>query len=265
VSVTVEDPATWLRLSLFVAILLVLLAFERVLPLRTAPPVPGRLATNLGFGALSAVLVGLLTPLGAAAAAHWAMQNSFGLLHWLGVTGMLAGLLGLVLLDCAIYWQHRIMHMVPLLWRLHLTHHTDPAIDVTSGVRFHPGEAVFSMLFQAGVAVLLGVRADVVLLFAIVLNAASLFEHSNIALHYKVERRLRWLIVTPAMHIVHHSRADGDTNTNFGFCLSLWDRVFGSYRPRSEAALDPPGLSAYDSASEQRFTRLLGLPFRERV
>ena len=141
----------------------------------------------------------------------------------------------MVWLDLAIYFQHRLFHAVPVLWRLHRVHHTDPEVDVTTGVRFHPVEMLLSVGFKAGAVAVLGPPVVAVILFEVVLNAGSLFSHANLRLPAVVDRPLRAVLVTPDMHRVHHSADPTETNTNFGFTLSWWDRLFGTYRrqPRS--------------------------------
>jgi sterol desaturase/sphingolipid hydroxylase (fatty acid hydroxylase superfamily) len=138
-----------------------------------------------------------------------------------------------ILLDMAIYWQHRILHMHPLLWRLHRTHHRDEAMDLTTGVRFHPGEIAVSALWKAAAVVAVGASPVAVIVFETILTSASLWEHANIRLSERTDRRLRHLLVTPAMHLVHHGRDGDDMRTNFGFSTSLWDRLFNSYRQQA--------------------------------
>lgn len=207
-----------------------LMQLEWLLPARHARR-GRRWLYNLGLGGFNTLLALLLAPVGAFAAAHFAREGGFGLLNMLAVPGWAGVALTLVVMDAAIYWQHRAMHRFAPLWRLHRLHHADTSIDVTSGVRFHPAEIAVSLVYQAAIVLLLGAPPAGVLAFATLLTVASLFEHSDIRLPPRIERPLRWLLVTPQMHLVHHGAEGGDLHHNFGFCLSLWDRLWGSYRP----------------------------------
>ncbi|RMH50584.1 MAG: sterol desaturase family protein [Zetaproteobacteria bacterium] len=182
---------------------------------------------NFALLALDVLLLRLLFPLGAAGfAALW----PWGLLHMVPLPGWLAGLLAVVLLDLVIYWQHRLFHRLPLLWRLHRVHHTDPRLDVSSALRFHPLEILLSMAIKVAAIALIGAGATAVLCFEVLLNGMAMFNHGNIALPGRIERSLRRWLVTPDMHRIHHSVVAGEYNSNFGFNLSCWDRLFGSYR-----------------------------------
>jgi sterol desaturase/sphingolipid hydroxylase (fatty acid hydroxylase superfamily) len=152
-----------------------------------------------------------------------------------GLSDPAAGVLCMVALDLVIYGQHALFHRVPLLWRLHRMHHTDLDVDVTTGARFHPAEILLSMLIKMSAVALLGAPAWSVVAFEVLLNATSLFNHSNVGLPAPVDRMLRLLLVTPDMHRVHHSVVIGETNSNFGFSLSWWDRIFGTYRREPSA------------------------------
>jgi sterol desaturase/sphingolipid hydroxylase (fatty acid hydroxylase superfamily) len=170
------------------------------------------------------------------------------------------------MLDCLIYWQHRVFHLVPLLWRLHRVHHADPHLDASTGLRFHPIEIALSLLVKTAGILLLGVPVEAVLLFEIILNASSIFNHSNIKLPDWLEWPLRKLIVTQAMHRIHHSQVVKETNSNFGFNLSVWDRLFGSYRQQAKAGDDGLilGLKEYSSeASNTGIGTVLMMPFRK--
>jgi sterol desaturase/sphingolipid hydroxylase (fatty acid hydroxylase superfamily) len=172
--------------------------------------------------------------------------------------------MGVIVLDLVIYAQHVVFHHVPWLWRLHRMHHADLDIDVTTGVRFHPLEILLSLAIKMAAAVALGVPAEAVVIFEVLLNATSMFNHSNIALPPRLERVVRWFVVTPQMHQVHHSIAREETDSNFGFNLPWWDRLFGTYRtaPKAGAALTI-GLPIFRDIAELRFWRLLAQPFRD--
>ena len=176
----------------------------------------------------------------------------------------LAILVAIVLLDLIIFAQHRLFHAVPLLWRLHRMHHADLEIDVTTGFRFHPGEIVLSMVIKLGAVAVLGAPALGVMIFEILLNATSLFNHSNIRLPAAVDGRLRRILVTPDMHRVHHSIVARETNSNFGFNLPWWDRLFGTYRAQPAAGHEAMtiGLTLFRDPSELRLDRILMQPLR---
>ena len=194
-----------------------------------------------------------------------AEAQGIGLLRWLGAPGWLAVPASVALLDLAIYLQHRVFHAVPWLWRLHRVHHADLELDATTGLRFHPIEILLSMAIKIGVVVALGAPALAVLIFEVLLNAGSLFSHANIALPRRLEGWLRALIVTPEMHRVHHSVVRAETDSNFGFCLSWWDRLLGTYRAAPAAGLDgmTVGIGAFRDPAELRLDRLLTQPFRD--
>ena len=171
-----------------------------------------------------------------------------------------------VALDCTIYLQHVLFHAVPGLWRLHRMHHADPEMDVTTGTRFHPIEVALSMAIKFAAIVALGAPPLAVFVFELLLNATSMFNHSNIRLPAAVDRILRWLVVTPDMHRVHHSVRARETNSNFGFCLPWWDRLFGTYRdqPLGGHRSMTLGITRFRALSEQRLDRLLLQPFQGR-
>jgi sterol desaturase/sphingolipid hydroxylase (fatty acid hydroxylase superfamily) len=198
-------------------------------------------------------------------AVGWALQlkaHGWGLFNQLAWSGWLEWALAVLLLDMAIYWQHRIFHAVPAFWRLHRMHHSDLDFDASTGVRFHPLEILLSMLIKLAVVTLLGADALAVLVFEILLNATSLFEHANLRIPGAVDRRLRLLLVTPDMHRVHHSIHGDEYNRNFGFNFPWWDRLFASYRaqPRDGHVGMTIGLRQFRSAPEQRLDRLLLQP-----
>lgn len=219
-----------IRLSAFLAVLLLMLLWEWRKPFRkTTLGRKQRWPANLSIVVLNTLLVRVLIPAGAVGAALWAQEQQWGLLAQFELPWWLVTLLAVVVLDIAIYWQHRIFHQVPWLWRMHRVHHVDQDIDVTTGLRFHPLEILLSMLIKIGVVVALGAPAEAVILFEIILSATSIFNHANVTLPKGLERPVRAIIVTPAMHRIHHSQRPEETNSNYGFNLSCWDRVFGSY------------------------------------
>jgi sterol desaturase/sphingolipid hydroxylase (fatty acid hydroxylase superfamily) len=204
---------------------------------RQRPAVRGqRWLFNLGLGLINGLMVRLIGVVGPLALAVWADTAGVGLLNWLSLPGWLAFVVTIILMDMAVYWQHRAFHAVPLLWRLHRLHHADRAMDVTTGVRFHPGEIALSFLWKAVVVVALGAPPEAVIVFEVLLTLASLWEHSDVRLPARMDGLLRHVIVTPAMHLVHHMDGPDDTERNFGFFLSVWDRWFGSYRAAPKGA-----------------------------
>jgi sterol desaturase/sphingolipid hydroxylase (fatty acid hydroxylase superfamily) len=238
-----------------------LLAPRRAWSVGRAPRWPG----NLGILLLDAALVRLLFPVAAVGVAAIAAQRGWGLLNITPWPPVLEGLLGFLALDLAIYAQHVAFHKVPLLWRLHRMHHADLDIDVTTGLRFHPIEIVLSMLFKMAVVVLVGVPAFGVIAFEVVLNATSMFNHSNAAMPRWLDRVVRLLMVTPDMHRVHHSVLRRETDSNFGFNLPWWDRLFDTYRAEPEAGHQGMtiGLPIFRNSGELRLDRLITQPFRD--
>ncbi len=194
-----------------------------------------RWPSNLGILAVDIVAVRLLVPTAAVGVALTASDRGWGLFSLAGVPSWAAILFGVIALDLVIYVQHCVFHHVPLLWRLHRMHHADLDIDVSTGVRFHPLEILISLAIKIAAVVVLGVPAVAVLIFEVLLNATSMFNHSNIALPPRFEPIARWFIVTPQMHQVHHSIERAETDSNFGFNLPWWDRLFGTYRAEPAA------------------------------
>jgi sterol desaturase/sphingolipid hydroxylase (fatty acid hydroxylase superfamily) len=219
---------------------------------------------NLGILAVDIVAVRVLVPTAAVGVALIAAQHGWGLLNWLGLPAWAAAIAGVVGLDLVIYAQHVTFHHVPVLWRLHRMHHADLDIDVTTGVRFHPLEILLSLAIKMAAVVALGVPAVAVLIFEVLLNATSMFNHGNVALPPWADRIARWIVVTPQMHQVHHSIDRAETDSNFGFNLPWWDRLFGTYRARPAAGEQGVtiGLPIFRNAAELQIVRLLTQPFR---
>jgi len=219
---------------------------------------------NLGIAIIDALALRILIPTAAVGAALFAAGNGWGLFHSLNLRLSLASLLGFLALDLAIYAQHVAFHKVPLLWRLHRMHHADLDIDVTTGVRFHPFEILISMLIKIAVVLALGIAPIAVFVFEVVLNATSMFNHANVSMPSWLDRALRLIVVTPDMHRVHHSIFARETDSNFGFNLPWWDRLFGTYRAAPEAGQlgMTIGLPSFRDRGELRLDRLLTQPFR---
>ena len=223
-----------------------------------------RWAGNLGILLVDVVAVRILIPTAAVGAALFAAGRGWGLLHLAGWRLSVVALIGFLVLDLVIYAQHVLFHKVPWLWRLHRMHHADLDIDVTTGGRFHPFEVLISMLIKIATVVAFGIPVVAVLLFEVVLNATSMFNHANVAMPPALDRILRLIVVTPDMHRVHHSVLRRETDSNFGFNLPWWDRLFGTYRAQPEAghAGMTIGLPVFRDPGELRIDRLLTQPFR---
>jgi sterol desaturase/sphingolipid hydroxylase (fatty acid hydroxylase superfamily) len=213
---------------------------------------------------LDTLLTRIVAPAGAVGFALFAEARGWGLFNVITWPAWLELLLALLVLDLAIYLQHRVFHYVPVLWRLHRMHHADLDVDVTTGARFHPIEILLSLGIKFFVIVPLGAPPLAVLLFEIVLNVTSMFNHSNVLMPPAIERLLRWLVVTPDMHRVHHSILRRETDSNFGFNFPWWDRLFRTYRPQPEAGHETMmlGIEQFRDPKELRLDRMLAQPFR---
>ncbi|WP_137123635.1 sterol desaturase family protein [Roseomonas sp. HF4] len=257
-----QEPV--IRLSAFAAVLLAMALLEHAFPRRPQRLAWRRWPSNLGLVALSSVLLRLVAPAGAVGVALWAESQGLGLFRWLDAPFWAAAPMAVLLLDLIIYLQHRVFHAVPVLWRLHRVHHADPELDASSGLRFHPVEILLSLGIKAVAVMALGAPAEAVLAFEVLLNATAMFSHANLALPAWVDRPLRWVLVTPDMHRVHHSEIERETNSDFGFCLSVWDRIFGTYiaEPAKGQLGMVIGIDGFRADREQRIDRLLVQPFK---
>jgi sterol desaturase/sphingolipid hydroxylase (fatty acid hydroxylase superfamily) len=254
-----------LRFSIFATVFAALAAAEMIWPLRAVSGRAQRWACNLGMQVLNTILLRLsflVVPALPVLAAFFAEQNGWGLLPILGLTGAAGAVGAFIVLDAAVYGQHVAMHKIPVLWRLHRVHHADPEFDVTTGLRFHPLEIAISQVWKIAVIFALGAPAIAVLIFEIALNAGSMFTHANVGLG-AADRFVRAVIVTPDMHRVHHSIAPHETDSNYGFNLSVWDRAFGTYREAAagDPATMPIGLGSFRGAEPTRLPWLLAFPF----
>jgi sterol desaturase/sphingolipid hydroxylase (fatty acid hydroxylase superfamily) len=258
---TVESLAQS-RYIIVAVTLAVLWAVESVAPMFTGRQRRlSHIATNLALAGLNA-LIGLGFAFAILGVTEWARAHSFGLLNLVPLPGWLHWLGAIVLFDCWQYWWHRFNHRVPFLWRFHAVHHADAEMDASSGVRFHTGEIVLSFLVRLAVLPLLGVTLPELLLYETLSLPVILFHHSNLRISEGADRWLRWLIVTPRMHYVHHSRWQPETDSNYTSLLSVWDRLFGSFRLRDKPSEISLGLDDYEEREWRRLPGLLAAPFR---
>jgi sterol desaturase/sphingolipid hydroxylase (fatty acid hydroxylase superfamily) len=252
------------RLGCFAGVLILLAILESFAPRRKPPRDKlARWTNHLGLAAINTIAARLLLPLSAIAAALIAEERGWGLLHFVSIPEWLAVLLAVVALDLAIYGQHVLFHAMPFLWRLHMVHHADRELDASTGLRFHTLEIVVSLLIKSAAVIVLGAPALAVVIFEVLLNATSLFNHANLNLPTWLDRLLRLVLVTPDMHRIHHSVYKPETDSNFGFNLPWWDYLFGTYRaqpmePHTRMRL---GLFQFLESPVGRLTWMLQAPF----
>ena len=256
-----------IRLAAFFGVFAAVAVWEIAVPCRDLTiRKPVRWGRNLGLLALDTVAVRLVLPAGAVGAALLAADRGWGVFNVLATPEWLAVLACVVVLDFVVWLQHVVFHAVPALWRLHMVHHADLDFDVTTGTRFHPIEILLSMLIKIAMVVVLGAPALAVLIFEVLLNATAMFNHGNVSLPRWIDTPLRWLIVTPDMHRVHHSVKRAECNSNFGFNLPWWDRLFGTYVPEPAAGRDAMVVGVSHVREQRQTLRwLVGLPFRGRT
>lgn len=251
------------RASIYLIVLILFLVLEHIIPFRKAlEHKRERWIANFALTFANAILLTLL-PL---TAVQFSGLASFGFFHHVAWPAFLEVFLGVLCFDLLIYWQHRLFHRVPFFWRFHRMHHTDIALDVSSAARFHPLEILFSLAIKLLAIAVLGPSATAVFLFEVLLSSSSIFNHANISIPQPLEKILRSIFVTPEMHRIHHSQLQAETDSNFGFNLSIWDRIFHSYTHRhkyGEAKLKI-GLEQWQGAQDTYlFTGLLTQPFRQ--
>ena len=256
--------AVWAQLGIFIGLLVLLPVLEYFFSRRPSGHKAKRWFNNIGLIITSTISAQLFFPFATVAMAIWTIANGIGLFQWSQWPGKLEIILCLILLDLAIYWQHRFFHMVPWLWRMHRVHHSDLAFDASLGVRFHPFEIILSKAYKLGWIVFLGPPVIAVIIYECLLLAFSLMTHSNIRLPVKLDALLRIFFVTPDFHRVHHSVHRVETDSNYGNILSVWDYLFRSYRaqPRGGHVAMQIGLHEFRSASEQQLGALLIQPFK---
>ncbi len=260
---------TVIRLSAFAGIFLAMALLELALPKRKLTGKKShRWLTNVaiaGIGSLVVRLMGMLAiPLVALAAAIYAENQGWGIFNLVGLPVWLEFLAAVIILDFAIYIQHVVSHKIPMLWNFHKVHHSDIDIDLTTGIRFHPVEIALSMLYKIVLVFLLGPSAAAIVAFEIMLNGTAMFNHANVALPGWLDTIVRKFLVTPDMHRIHHSIIHRETDSNYGFSLSIWDRMFRTYNEQPAEGHEGMtiGLPEYQDAQPTGFTWSVLLPFR---
>jgi len=257
------------RLAFFLGVFALIGLWELVAPRRALTVSKAmRWASNLGLVAMNTLLLRLVFPLAAAGIVTFGVANGWGLLNHFQVPFWVAVPVAVVAMDLVIWLQHVMVHAVPALWRLHRVHHADLDYDVTTGARFHPIEIALSMLFKFATIAVLGPPVLAVVIFEVLLNATAMFNHGNIRIPVAIDRVLRWFVVTPDMHRVHHSVEDDETNSNFGFNLPWWDRLFGTYRAQPRAGHEAMTIGIHGHQDPHEVARLDGmlmLPFKGEV
>src|SRR5688572_5926317 len=254
-----------IRLACFLGVFVFMAVAEWLWPKRERPIRRWtRWPNNIAVVVIDTFLARIILPAGATGVALLAEQQDWGLFNHIAVPLWLTVPATVLLLDLLIYFQHWAFHMTPLLWRLHRMHHADLDVDVTTGARFHPIEILLSLGIKSAVIIPLGAPAVGVLVFEVLLNATSMFNHTNLRIPAGLERLLRLVLVTPDMHRVHHSILTRETNSNYGFNLPWWDRLFGTYRAQPEAGHDRVtlGIQQFRDPKELRIHRMLFQPFR---
>lgn len=260
---TTHEPA--LRLGAFLSMIIAMAIWEGLAPRRRRKlPRMGRWAINFAIVALNTLLLRLIFPAAVVGVAIWTQDRGWGLFNLTGTPAWIALPVAVIILDLVIYGQHVVFHKIPLLWRLHRMHHTDLDFDFTTAVRFHPVEILLSILIKFAAVIILGASAAAVIVFEVILSSSALFNHGNGRLPPGLDRFLRLGIVTPDMHRVHHSVIRIETDSNYGFALSIWDRLFGTYRQSPEAGHEAMtiGLPDFQNPADTRFLHLMVNPLR---
>ena len=258
-----------IRLGFFFGVFAVMAAWEIVAPKRALTVSKAvRWVNNLGLVFFNSFILRLLFPAAAVGMAAFTAEQGWGLLNYHALPAAVAIAVSVIVMDFIIYLQHVMVHAVPALWRLHRVHHADLDYDVTTGARFHTLEIILSMLIKFATIVVLGPPVIAIVIFEVVLNATAMFNHGNVSLPGRLDRVLRWFVVTPDMHRVHHSVEDDEANSNFGFNLPWWDRLFGTYRDQPRAGHEGMtiGIRTYRSTKQVSWLPgMLALPFVGKV
>lgn len=249
-----------IRLGFFFGIFTVMALWEVLAPRRALTVSKTmRWANNIGLVFLNSLILRLLFPAAAVGMAAWTSAQGWGLLNYHELALLPAAIVSIIVMDFVIYLQHVMVHAVPMLWRLHRVHHADLDYDLTTGARFHPLEIILSMGIKFATIVVLGPPVVAVVIFEVILNGMAMFNHGNVRLPLGLDRVLRWFVVTPDMHRVHHSVEDDEANSNFGFNLSLWDRLFGTYRNQPRAGHEGMTIGIHKYRDPKLVTWLSGL------
>jgi sterol desaturase/sphingolipid hydroxylase (fatty acid hydroxylase superfamily) len=261
----ITDNEIQIRLSFFFGIFFVMAVWELIAPRRRLLVSKTlRWSNNLALVVLNSFILRLLFPAAAVGMAVFAQKQGWGLFNYYDLPLVVTAVVSVIIMDGIIYLQHVMVHAVPALWRLHRVHHADPDFDVTTGSRFHPLEIILSMLIKFAVIMVLGPPVVAVIVFEILLNGTAMFNHSNVCLNETFDKYLRLIVVTPDMHRVHHSVEADETNSNFGFNLPWWDRLFGTYRaqPRKGHEAMNIGIHQYNKPEQVTWLhKMLLLPF----
>lgn len=255
-----------IRLGIFLSLLTLLAIGELIAPLaKRRVKRSTQWLTNISIIVIDTLTLRLLFPLIAVGVAKYAGENSIGLFNLIELNYWVSFFVSLLLLDLLIYGQHVMMHNVPILWRLHRMHHTELGLDVTSAVRFHPIEIVFSMLIKMLFVLIMGISIEAIIIFEVLLNGLALFNHSNLKLPTALDAALRKIIITPEVHWVHHSELVFETNSNYGFNLSIWDRIFGTYidKPTLDHKEMRQGLIEFGFDKPLSLSELITSPFKD--
>jgi sterol desaturase/sphingolipid hydroxylase (fatty acid hydroxylase superfamily) len=252
-----------IRISVFISLLGFFSIFESLFPRRKQKVSRKiRWSRNLSLVIINSLMLRFVIPISAASISL--ISNDYALLSYLSLHYMIKIIFSLLLLDMVIYFQHWMVHMVPIFWRFHKIHHIDQELDTSSGVRFHPVEIAFSMLIKCLVVWIVGIPFEAVVIFEIILNATSLFNHANLNIPIRLDKVLRIFIVTPDMHRIHHSQLKNETNSNYGFSLSCWDKLFGTYKDvasKEQLKIDI-GLENYKDYNKTSLVDMLIVPFK---
>lgn len=255
-----EQMEVAIRLGCFGGVLAFMSIWESLAPRRRSEPGAwGRKGSHLALVSLNSVAARLLVPMTAVSTALLAESRGWGLLHLVDWPGWCKFLLAVAALDLAIYLQHVLFHAVPVFWKLHRVHHADQEFDVTTGVRFHTLEILLSAWIKLGAVLLIGPSAVAMIAFEVLLNATSMFNHSNVRLPDRLDRTLRWFLVTPDMHRVHHSVLRRETDSNYGFSLPWWDYLLGTYVPQPQDGHEQMRIGLEEFPDRQQVSRLAGI------
>lgn len=259
---------SYIRLGSFLGLFTLLTIWEISSPKRELLQLRSfRWFSNIGLIVISSVVVRFILPTAAVGVAFYAEQEQLGFLNHFEMPFLIQCILAFILMDLAIYFQHVMFHALPIFWRFHRVHHSDLDCDITTGLRFHPFEIIISILFKFVIIISIGAPVITVVVFEIILNAASMFTHSNIKIPRSIEAIIRWIFVTPDMHRIHHSINENETNSNFGFFISTWDRFFGTYikEPSKGHENMKIGLQSFREPKWQNLRWLIYLPFVSKI